>query len=357
MVSYPLGVCAECIYSDFDRVYRHIKSVHIKTRKDFELLESPPSDPAGIRCNLCINECRIPEGARGFCWIRENKQGRLKGGYEEDGNLLWYHDPLPTNCVGDWVCPGGTGAGYPRFSHTKGAEFGYKNLAVFYNSCTFNCLFCQNWHFRTESRRQASLSAKELAGFVDERTSCVCFFGGDPASQLLHALSSAEAMLEKKRGRIFRVCWETNGSMQKGFLKKMIELSLGSGGCIKFDLKAYSKEMSLTLCGIENRQTLSNFEELSDYIKERPDPPLLIASTLLVPGYIDKDEVEKIAKFIARLDPTIPYSLLAFYPQFYMSDLPTTSRSHAERCLKVAKNAGLLRVKIGNLHLLSDGYE
>jgi pyruvate formate lyase activating enzyme len=63
--------------------------------------------------------------------------------------------------------------------------------------------------------------------------------------------------------------------------------------------------------------------------------------------------VERIASFIASLNPYIPYSLLAFYPHFYMNDLPTTSRQQAKECLEVAKRAGLKRVRIGNPHLLS----
>jgi hypothetical protein len=37
-------------------------------------------------------------------------------------------------------------------------------------------------------------------------------------------------------------------------------------------------------------------------IHERPDTPLLVASTLLVPGYIDAGEAGKIAAFVAGLD-------------------------------------------------------
>jgi pyruvate formate lyase activating enzyme len=79
---------------------------------------------------------------------------------------------------------------------------------------------------------------------------------------------------------------------------------------------------------------------------------LLIASTLLVPGYVNEPEVRKIARFISSLNPDIPYSLLAFYPQFYLNDLPTTSKSHVLRCKASAENAGLKNVRIGNLHLL-----
>ena len=65
-------------------------------------------------------------------------------------------------------------------------------------------------------------------------------------------------------------------------------------------------------------------------------------------------EVGRIASFIASLNPDIPYSLLAFHPQFFMSDLPTTSRLQAEECLEAAKGAGLGCVRIGNAHLLRD---
>jgi pyruvate formate lyase activating enzyme len=85
---------------------------------------------------------------------------------------------------------------------------------------------------------------------------------------------------------------------------------------------------------------------------QRRNPPLLIASTLLVPGYIDEDEVRRIAGFIAGIDPGIPYGLLAFHPHFYLSDLPLTSRALAGRCAAAAREAGLRNVRMGNVHLL-----
>jgi pyruvate formate lyase activating enzyme len=88
------------------------------------------------------------------------------------------------------------------------------------------------------------------------------------------------------------------------------------------------------------------------HISRRSLPPVLIANTLLVTGYIDAEEVAAIARFIASLDPDIPYSLLAFHPQFYMSDLPMTSRALADQCCQAARDAGLNNVRIGNVHLL-----
>jgi pyruvate formate lyase activating enzyme len=84
----------------------------------------------------------------------------------------------------------------------------------------------------------------------------------------------------------------------------------------------------------------------------RPKVPLLIASTLLIPGYIDEKEINELSKFIANLNPEIPYRLLAFYPHFYMRDLPLTSKNLAYRCYEIAKKNGLKRVSIGNIHLL-----
>ena len=144
--------------------------------------------------------------------------------------------------------------------------------------------------------------------------------------------------------------------MQEPFLSMMGELSLRSGGCIKFDLKAWDDGLHHALCGVTNQKTLENFKTLSQWIPKSPEPPFLIASTLLVPGYVDEYEVSAIAGYIAGLNPNIPYSLLAFHPHFYLQDLPTTSRTHALRCKELAERAGLRRVHIGNVHLLGENY-
>ena len=101
---------------------------------------------------------------------------------------------------------------------------------------------------------------------------------------------------------------------------------------------------------------MENFRALAGWITKRPKPPLLIASTLLVPGYVDEHEVAEIAGFISSLHLEIPCRLLAFYPQFYLNDLLTTSRSHALRCRDAAKKADLRNIRIGNVRLLAEGY-
>jgi pyruvate formate lyase activating enzyme len=132
----------------------------------------------------------------------------------------------------------------------------------------------------------------------------------------------------------------------------MARASLHSGGCIKVDLKAWDPRVHTALCGFENSRVLENFLLLSRWIPARPSPPLLIASTLLVPGYVDEEEVSNLAAFIARIDPEIPYTLLAFAPEFHMRGFPTTSRAQADACLAAAEKAGLVNVRIGNSHLI-----
>ena len=144
--------------------------------------------------------------------------------------------------------------------------------------------------------------------------------------------------------------------MDPVLLYEAARLSLASGGCVKFDLKAYDGGLHLALCGVANHRSLENFARVARFAAARPDPPLLVASTLRVPGYVDAREVRAIARFIASLDPGIPYALLGFHPTFAMADLPATSRRHAHECKGAAEDEGLSRVRIGNLHVLSDAY-
>ena len=351
-IAKVLSLCAECARKADDECLAELQEIHAQSRKKFGLPALPPAAHEGIQCRLCQNKCQIPLGGCGFCGVRRNQNGHLKGGTAADAAVSWYNDPLPTNCVADWVCAGGSGAGHPHWAYRPGPERGYMNLAVFYKACTFDCLFCQNWHYRERSIMNQTHTAQELAEAVTAQTSCICFFGGDPTCQLPHSLAASRLARRQNRQRILRICWETNGSMNPKLLNRMMTLSLESGGCVKFDLKAMDANIHLALCGVGNTQTLANFAAAARRIPERPEPPLLIASTLLVPGYIDAQEVKAIASFIAELDPNIPYALLGFHGDFLMADLPSTSWKQAEDCLAAAKAAGLKRVRIGNIHIL-----
>ncbi len=357
LTASSLGACAPCIRADPPALRAQIARAHARTRRAFRLPPEPLRDPDGILCDLCANQCRIPCDERGYCGLRRNVGGRLVGGAPTQGNLSWYFDPLPTNCVADWVCPAGTGVGYPTWSHRPGPEYGYRNLAVFYQACSFNCLGCQNWHYRGAAGAGEGVTPAALAAQVDDRTACICYFGGDPSPQFPHSVATSVLARRRTPERILRICWETNGTMHPRWLRRAMGIAVASGGCIKFDLKAWDEGIHRALTGFSNRWTLENFRLAAELAGARAAPPVVVASTLLVPGYVDAAEVGALARFVAGLNPDIPYSLLAFSPQFYLHDLPVTSQAHAEEALAAAKAAGLTRVRIGNIHLLGEPYD
>ena len=47
--------------------------------------------------------------------------------------------------------------------------------------------------------------------------------------------------------------------MHQGLLDEIMDMALETGGCIKFDLKAWSDDVHTALTGVTNRRTLENF--------------------------------------------------------------------------------------------------
>ncbi len=356
-ISATLKVCARCMRERFGDAKPYLDAAHAHIRGRYGLPARPPKDPKGARCGGCGNDCRIPPGGKGYCGVVENVRGRIvrKFGTPERGLLTWYYDPLPTNCVPAEFCAGSSGAGYPKWCRTPRGDIGWDNLSIFMGSCTYSCIFCQNFSFRELTVEGGpTMTAAELARKADKSVGCACYFGGDPASQMPFVVASAKLMREaaEREKRILRVCLETNLSMGLPNLKEFAELLMESGGGIKADLKCWSPEILYALSGVEHREAYENFKWLGKRHRERPEVPFARASTLLVPGYVDDEEIRNLASFIADFDPTIPYSLLAFHPLYYMEDMPCTKREDAERFVRICEEEGLQRVRVGNPWLL-----
>lgn len=331
-ISSFLGVCRDCIEHDFEHAWPVIQAAH---RTFCRSLHQPTVPPEGkTACSLCIHRC----GERGTSFCGLVNRGKRWAGTARRGLCTVYYDRLPTNCVASFVCP-------------EREHRGYENLAVFYGGCNFHCLFCQNWHHHhLLEERQSFLSVAELEQKVHNRVACVCFFGGDPIPQIGHAL----ALSRRVKNRI-RVCWETNGAAHPAVLKKMFAMARESGGILKFDLKALDERIHRALTGVSNRYTLANFAWAAQEARQFPQV-VVVASTLLVPGYVTADDVGQIAALIASLNPEIPYILLGFAPNFFLEDLPPTSVRHAEEALQRAQEKGLRRVYLANRFLLSRAY-
>lgn len=363
-VSSVIGYCRDCLIKHWERVKSSVLEAHREVRRLLQLTPGTPVHPDGLKCRFCGRGCVIPEDSRGYCSFIVNRRGA-------PGNILgsfelalgdWYYDPHPTNCVAFPVCPAITGEGYPRYALSPLGEHGYYNIAVFYGSCNLNCLYCQNHVFKKyAAAKYPFMSVEDLAGAVNSKTTCACFFGGDPAPNAVHALMAARRMISRAREiglQVFRVCWETNGLWERSLLREALKISLESGGIVKFDVKAYTPQVYTALTGVDEKHVkivYGNLEyALREFSRLRSSPPPIVVSVLLVPGYVKVEEVEGIAGFIAGLNPETPLVLLAFHPDFYMSDLPATSRKHMDQAVKAARGRGLRNVYIGNEWLLTD---
>jgi len=348
LISDFLGLCRECIVNNPDEALNVASQKHSEVRSKFSLPAQPPIK--GVTCNFCGNKCEIPSGGVGFCGLSENDDGKLK---RPDGLVAeLYYDPHPTNCVSAKYC-GASGVGYPEYSYVNARERGFYNLSMFCIGCSASCLFCQNWHYLSliGEKEVYTVPEEEFLSYITEKVSCICFFGGDPTVQMEKITGYSREAKKMYEDRILRFCLETNGNFNEQLLKEFAKISLASGGGIKFDLKTHNQTLNKVLSGIDNVIAYKSFELLGSMHKEREKVPFLRASTLLVPGYITPHEVEKIAKFISNVNPSIPYSLLAFSPKFMMSDLQTTPRKLAFEAKRKAEKY-LLNVNIGNEWLL-----
>ncbi len=345
--------------------------LRLRFRREVGLPLVRPAAADGLKCGLCVNECSVPrvEGAAGYCGVWVCRGGRLEPlAGRGKGLVEWYLDPHPTNCVASHFCPAVTGAGYPKYAVREGLEEGYYNLAVFLTACNLDCLYCQNWHHKVmagEALRKGGRvpwvrSVEELVNAaMSPKVTCVCFFGGDPGPQAPYVLAASRRIVERARvkGLVKRICWETNGLEHPGVMEAMARLSLVSGGIVKVDWKAWDPVIYGVLTGVDGVKALKRLKEnvkvVAQLGKRRPEVPLLTVSVLLVPNYVGPEDVRGIAEYVASLDPNAPLVLLAFHPDHLMTDVPPTPASLARECVAEARRAGVRRVYVGNVWLLT----
>ena len=99
---------------------------------------------------------------------------------------------------------------------------------------------------------------------------------------------------------------------------------------IIFSIKAHSEKLHLDYTKKSNKAILKNFITVYSSGKR------LQAETVLIPGYIDKYEIESIAKFISDVDNNIPLRIDAYFP---VGDNPwrSATTSEVEEAAELAK--------------------
>ncbi|HOX28495.1 MAG TPA: radical SAM protein [bacterium] len=351
-ISASIGICRDCIESKFDKHKDRLAGIHTSVRRDFGLQESAPKKNGGS-CGKCVRECAPDISMTGYCGARRlGVSGMISASGPRNAAFATCSSAAldSISCTSArFTC----NRGKPAFFLGKGGSQkpSGNRISVSYASCNFNCLFCREWSFRERAVIENLVTPQEIAEMIDDRTFCLSFTGGDPATQSDHALETARLALDKKSD--LKICWETNGSENFEVLREMISISGKTGGGIKFDIKAFSPKIHFALCGVSNGRTIANFRALAEASK-KPGAPAVVASTTLVPGYVTPGEVWRIAELISSRSPRIPYLLFPFSPHFYLNDLPRTSEKHATAALEASIDAGVENVRIHNKEDLGD---
>ena len=75
-----------------------------------------------------------------------------------------------------------------------------------------------------------------------------------------------------------------------------------------FSLKAFSDETHREYTGKSNKKILANFKKIYDTGKK------LQAETVLIPEYIDSEEVEELARFVGSIDKDLTFRVIGYFP-------------------------------------------
>ena len=109
------------------------------------------------------------------------------------------------------------------------------------------------------------------------------------------------------------------------------------------DIKAFDPQKHKWLTGCFNDRILNLPQEM---IKRGF---VLEVLSLYIPGLVQTDDLEKIAGLLAKVDTGIPFTILAFFPEYRMKDYPKPSVRQMVEAYQRAKAAGLKNIRLGNL--------
>ncbi|NYT20849.1 MAG: radical SAM protein [Methanomicrobiales archaeon] len=224
-----------------------------------------------------------------------------------------------------------------------------QSYTIFLAGCNFRCLNCQNWEIACYPD-----SHEPVRGFVDPAIMAeealaairslkgrmigadrIFFSGGSPTPSLPFV---EEVVKEaRKRDRSVKVNYDTNGFMTEESLARVLAFSTS----ITYDIKAYHDDVHRALTGAPVAPVLRNAAEIMTHAREK----LWEIRFLVVPG-ITVDEVAPVAAFIADIDHTIPFNLLAFRPNFILEHHPPAIQYLMEEAVREARKAGLVNVRV-----------
>lgn len=275
-----------------------------------------------IECHLCPRHCRLHEGQRAFCFVRQNVGGRM---------VLTTYGRSTGFCV-DPIEKKPLNQFYPG---TSVLSFGTAG-------CNLGCRFCQNWTISKskEIERLSDAAGPEDIADAALRMGCksVAFTYNDPVIWAEYALDVASACRERGVKTV---------AVTAGYIDPRARPEFFAGmDAANVDLKAFTERFYHKLCFAHLEPVLDTLR----YLKRETDVWFEI-TTLVIPGENDsEDEIARMCDWIAEnLGPDVPLHLTAFHPDFKMMEYPPTPASTLIRARRQAMERGLHYVYTGNV--------
>jgi pyruvate formate lyase activating enzyme len=281
-----------------------------------------PLDDGRVVCEVCPRLCKLKEGQRGFCFVRQNLDG---------GVVLTTYGRSSGFCV-DPIEKKPLNHFYPG---TGVLSFGTAG-------CNLACRFCQNWSI-SKSRETDTLADSASPEAIAQAAAAagsrsVAFTYNDPVIFLEYAVDVAAACREHGIATVAVTAGEILAEPRAEFFAHMDAANV--------DLKAFTDRFYKKLCGGELRPVLETLE----YLVHETDVWVEL-TTLLIPGENDSaSEIDEMTRWVVEtLGPDVPMHFTAFHPDFKMNDLPSTPPETLSQARRIAIENGVRYAYTGNV--------
>ncbi|MCB1846786.1 MAG: AmmeMemoRadiSam system radical SAM enzyme [Halieaceae bacterium] len=280
-------------------------------------------DDGRVQCDLCPRYCRLREGQRGLCYVRQCLDGEVKlVSYGRSSGFCV--DPIEKKPLNHF---------YPGSSVLSFGTAG----------CNLACKFCQNWDM-SKSREMDTLADRALpedlaraARELDCRS--VAFTYNDPVIFLEYALDVAAAC---------RASGIETVAVTAGYIDPRPRAEFfGAMDAANVDLKAFTERFYHKVCGGHLQPILETLQ----YIRHETDTWLEL-TTLLIPGENDSEaELDAMTAWVVEhLGPDVPMHFTAFHPDWKMREHAATPAATLAMARRVAMANGVRYAYTGNVH-------
>jgi len=271
-----------------------------------------------VQCVLCPNNCKIADGAKGYCQVRVNRSGVLYSKvYNQYSSVAI--DPIEKKPLNHF---------YP----------GQNILSLGSLGCNFRCKHCQNWEisqpFRLKDHRSLEclqpLQIRELT--TKYGLSMVAFTYNEPLISIETVIDTSRVL--KENG--INVVLVTNGFINTPILNDLDGLI----DAYSIDLKAFAAKKYKELSGVNAFETVKrNITRLNE------GPAHIELVTNLVTGINDDlNQLKAAAKWISELNVNIPWHISSFRPMLDFKNRAPISAEFLDQVMEVAKGEGLNHV-------------